>query len=137
MHYTKTMIRTTPGRNLLEITDEIQEIVAGFGLESGLCNIFIHHTSASLIICENADSSVLIDAENFMARLVRDGDPTFEHCYEGPDDMAAHIRCLLTSSSISIPVVDGRLALGTWQGIFLWEHRTSPHRRKLTISLVG
>jgi secondary thiamine-phosphate synthase enzyme len=125
------------GRSTIDITQRINSIVAGAGVVRGLCNLFIHHTSASLILCENADPSVRADLERFMARLVRDGDPLFEHDAEGPDDMPAHIRNILTQTAITIPISEGRLALGTWQGIYLWEHRAAPHRRQITVSVMG
>ena len=127
----------TKGRGTYEITDEVQSVVKRSNLASGLCTLFVHHTSASLIISENADPSVHTDLDAFLARLVRDGDPIFKHTTEGPDDMAAHIRSVLTSTSISIPVVSGRCDLGTWQGIYLWEHRTSPHQRRISITLIN
>ncbi len=127
----------TPGRSLTAITGEVRERVAASGVRAGLCNLFIRHTSASLILCENADPDVRVDLENFMQRLVADGDPRYRHVLEGPDDMAAHIRTVLTESSLTLPVMDGELALGTWQGIYLWEHRTHPHRREVLITVQG
>ncbi len=103
----------------------------------GLATVFIHHTSASLIICENADPSVRRDLEAFAARLVPDGDQLFTHDAEGPDDMPAHVRTVLTQTSIGIPIEDGALALGTWQGLYVWEHRTAPHRRRVTVTVIG
>jgi len=107
------------------------------GIEQGLCHVFLHHTSASLIITENADSNVRRDLENYIARLVLDGDPAYLHDQEGADDMAAHIRSVLTQTEITIPIQRGRLALGSWQGLFLWEHRYHAHRRNLTVTLSG
>lgn len=127
----------TRGRSLVEITSEVQAAVRRSGMESGVCHLFVHHTSASLLISENADPDVLRDLEAYFARLVQDGDALFTHRAEGPDDMSAHIRSVLTATSLSLPVVGGRCDLGTWQGIFLWEHRSRPHRRRLTVSLVG
>jgi len=127
----------TRGRGTTEITDEVDAIARRSGVQRGLCNVFIHHTSASLILCENADPSVRRDLERFAARLVPDGDPLFEHDDEGPDDMPAHIRSILTQSSLSLPIADGRLDLGTWQGVFLWEHRARPHRRRVPVSIMG
>ncbi len=127
----------TQGRATIDITPEIEHIIAKSDIKTGLCHIFIQHTSASLIITENADSNVRKDLENYISRLVKDGDPAYLHDAEGPDDMAAHIRSILTQSEISIPICDGILAMGTWQGIYLWEHRTSPHRRNLTVTLQG
>ncbi len=99
--------------------------------------MFIHHTSASLIINENADAQVRRDLEAFLARLVPDGDPLFHHVDEGPDDMPAHVRTVLTQTSITIPIIEGRLALGTWQAVYLWEHRTAPHRRRVTVTVLS
>ena len=127
----------TRGRGTYEISREIQRVVAESGVTTGLCHVFCHHTSASLTLCENADPSVRRDLETFMARLVPDGDPGYEHSMEGPDDMPAHIRAILSKMDLTLPVSGGRAALGTWQGVYLWEHRTSPHRRRLTITVQG
>jgi secondary thiamine-phosphate synthase enzyme len=127
----------TPGRGAIEITDTIQRVVEEVGVESGLAHVFIHHTSASLMVCENADSMVLDDLERFMARLVPDGDRLFKHSAEGPDDMPAHVRSVLTQVDLQIPVRNGRCDLGTWQGIYLYEHRHNPHTRRLTVSVQG
>lgn len=126
----------TRGRGTYEITDRVQRIVAESGVRRGLCNVFIHHTSASLIVCENAAPDVRRDLGRFAGRLVPDGDPLFHHADEGPDDMPAHIRTVFTLTSVSIPVKDARCDLGTWQGLFLWEHRTSPHSRRITVSIL-
>lgn len=128
---------TTPGRGIREITADVAGVVRESGVRSGLCQLFIHHTSASLIICENADPAVREDLERFAQRLVLDGDPLFTHREEGADDMAAHVRTVLTQSSLGVPVADGRLALGTWQGIFLWEHRYRAQQRRITITVLG
>ncbi len=128
---------TTRGRGTHEITAEIQNIVSKSGVETGLCNIFLQHTSASLILCENADPDVQHDLEAFAQRLVPDGDPLFIHTMEGPDDMPAHIRTVLTDSSLSIPIGAGRCILGTWQGIYLWEHRHRSHTRSIVITIIG
>jgi len=125
----------THGRGIYEISRQVTAIVAEARLDAGLCHVFCRHTSASLIICENADPSVLRDVETFFADLVRDGDPRFEHDAEGPDDMPAHIRSILTASDLTVPVAAGRLALGTWQGLFLYEHRTAPHRRGVLVTV--
>jgi secondary thiamine-phosphate synthase enzyme len=125
----------TRGRGSYDITVEVARVAATSGIAAGLCHIFVHHTSASLMLCENADPAVRRDLEGFMARLVEDGDPRFEHADEGADDMAAHIRTVLTGMDLTLPVTDGRLALGTWQGVFLWEHRYRPHRRRLTVTV--
>ena len=127
----------TRGRGTTELTDEVARVVRESGTGRGLASIFVHHTSASLIVCENADPSVRSDLERFFARLVPDGDPLFRHTAEGPDDMPAHVRSILTQASIAVPIAGGRLDLGTWQGIFLFEHRADPHRRKVTVSVVG
>jgi secondary thiamine-phosphate synthase enzyme len=132
-----SMTIQTRGREIADISHQIQAFVAQSGLTDGLCNVFIHHTSASLILCENADPTVLQDAQNYFARLVKDGDSRYRHSDEGPDDMSAHIRSILTLPSVSIPVARGKLSLGTWQGIFIWEHRSHSHRRTLTISAMG
>ena len=128
---------STRGRGTIEITDRVDQVVQGSGLARGLCTVFVHHTSASLILCENADPTVRRDLERFFSRLAPDGDPSHSHDAEGPDDMPAHIRSILTAPSIAIPVSAGRLDLGTWQGVYLYEHRTAPHRRRITVSVVG
>ena len=127
----------TRGRGTYEISDQVEAIIATSGVAIGLCHVFIHHTSASLMLCENADPTVRHDLETFMARLAPDGDPAFEHQDEGPDDMPAHVRTVLTQTGISIPVSQGRSTLGTWQGIYVWEHRTAPHRRRITVTVHG
>lgn len=136
-HHAQTTTVTTPGRGTVDITAQVRAVLKAAGVHSGLCNVFVHHTSASLILCENADPTVRGDLERFLARLVPDGDPLFEHTDEGPDDMPAHVRSVLTQASISIPVAGGELDLGTWQGIYLWEHRRRGHQRRVTISIVG
>jgi len=127
----------TRGRGTYPITEAVQERVRGSGVQTGLCNVFIHHTSASLILCENADPEVRADLERFMRRLVPDGDSIFEHTAEGPDDMPGHVRSILTAAGITLPVTRGRCGLGTWQGIYLWEHRTSGYRRQVTVTIYG
>lgn len=127
----------TRGRGLTEFTALAQQWVAGTGLREGLLTLFIQHTSASLLIQENADPTVLADLERFFARLVPDGDPAFRHDAEGPDDMPAHVRCALTAVQVAVPVLDGRLALGTWQGLYVYEHRQAPHRRRVVAHLLG
>lgn len=127
----------TRGRGTYDITDEVAQIVAKSRATVGLATIWVHHTSASLIVCENADPSVRRDLEAFFARLVPDGDRLFTHTAEGDDDMPAHVRNVLTQTSIGVPIDDGRLALGTWQGLYLWEHRMAPHRRRVTVTVVG
>lgn len=123
----------TRGRGCYEITDEVRPVVAASAVRDGVCHCFIHHTSASLLIMENADAAVLRDLERFFAALVPDGDARFEHAAEGPDDMPAHVRAALTATSLTIPVADGRLDLGTWQGIFVYEHRLRGHERRVSV----
>ncbi|OGA01362.1 MAG: secondary thiamine-phosphate synthase [Betaproteobacteria bacterium RIFCSPLOWO2_02_FULL_62_17] len=127
----------TRGRGMVEITRMVAKIVRQSGVRTGLCNVFVRHTSASLILSENADPAVLADLETVLAGLAPDGDPRYVHDAEGPDDMAAHIRAVLTDNSINIPVTDGNLALGTWQGLYLWEHRLAPHTRRLIVTVNG
>jgi len=125
----------TRGRGTYEITDRLKEVVAGSRVTTGLCHLFIVHTSASLTVCENADADVHRDLETFMADLAPDADPRFAHTMEGPDDMPAHVRSVLTQCDLNIPVHGGRLELGTWQGVYLWEHRHAPHRRKVIVTI--
>ncbi|HMB39481.1 MAG TPA: secondary thiamine-phosphate synthase enzyme YjbQ [Wenzhouxiangellaceae bacterium] len=132
----ETLEISTPGRGFKEITRQVDDIVARAGIREGLCNAFILHTSASLVITENADPDVLTDLETVISDLAPDGDPRYTHTAEGPDDMSAHIRSMLTRTSVSIPFESGRLRLGTWQGLFLWEHRTRPHARKVVVSIL-
>jgi secondary thiamine-phosphate synthase enzyme len=127
----------TRGRNTYNITGQVADAVKRAGIRTGICQLFIQHTSASLILCENADPTVRSDLERIMARLVPDGDPIFDHTQEGADDMPAHVRSILTSMDLSLPISNGRPSLGTWQGIYLWEHRTHPHQRKVSITLYG
>ncbi len=127
----------TPGRALIEFTDRAVGWVREQGVATGLLTLHVRHTSASLMIQENADPEVQRDFERFFARLIPDGDPLFRHTCEGPDDMPAHVRSALTSTSLSLPVIDGRPALGTWQGIYLYEHRAMPHRRRIAVHLLG
>ncbi|MBA3253788.1 MAG: secondary thiamine-phosphate synthase enzyme YjbQ [Pseudomonadota bacterium] len=127
----------TPGRGFVEITHDTQTWVRGCKIDEGLLTVFIRHTSASLLIQENADPEVVRDLERFFARLVPDGDALFEHRAEGADDMPAHVRAALTQTHLSIPVIDGEPALGTWQGIYLVEHRTRAHRREVVLHLLG
>ncbi|MCG8030240.1 MAG: secondary thiamine-phosphate synthase enzyme YjbQ [Candidatus Thiodiazotropha taylori] len=127
----------TRGRETLNITRQVSSLVDQSGIQTGLCQLFLRHTSASLILCENADPDVRSDLERYLSRLVKDGDPIFQHTMEGPDDMSAHIRTILTHSDLSLPISNGRLALGTWQGVYLWEHRTHPHNRQVMVTLIG
>ena len=127
----------TRGRGTTDIVAEVQRAVTASGIQTGMCNIFLQHTSASLILCENADPDVRRDLETLLSRLAPDGDPAYVHDTEGPDDMAAHARSILTSNSLSIPVAEGKLMLGTWQGLYLYEHRTAPHARSVVVTVMG
>ena len=137
MIYRGELTVATRGRGTYDITSEVVRLVAASRAREGLATIWIKHTSASLIVCENASPVVRSDLEAFAARLVPDGDELFQHNDEGPDDMPAHVRSILTQTSIGIPIADGRLTLGTWQGLYLWEHRTAPHDRRITVSVIG
>lgn len=130
---TNEWIHETNGQGLYEITDEVIRQVERGDVDQGLCTVFLCHTSASLVIQENAAPSASRDLENWMNRLVEENDPLYTHTSEGPDDMPAHIKAALTQTSLGIPIVDGKLVLGTWQGIFLWEHRHAPKRRRLVV----
>ena len=132
-----TLAIDTPGQGLHEITDRIARAVAESGVGEGLCTVFIQHTSASLVVQENADPSARRDLERWLDRLVAEGDPLYTHTAEGPDDMPSHVKAALTATSLAIPVTGSRLALGTWQGIYLWEHRRRPHTRKLAVHVGG
>lgn len=122
-----------PGQGLHEITDRIVRVVQESGVEAGLCTVMIRHTSASLTIQENADPSARHDLEAWLNRLVPENDPLYTHIYEGADDMPSHIKAALTSTTLSIPILNGRMALGTWQGVYLWEHRRRARRRSVVI----
>jgi secondary thiamine-phosphate synthase enzyme len=137
MFHRGELVVETKARGTYDLTRRVSDEVKTSAVRDGLATVFIHHTSASLIICENADPTVRSDLETFIAKLVRDGDPMFEHDDEGPDDMPAHVRTVLTQTSIGIPIERGALALGTWQGLYLWEHRTAPHRRRVTVTILG
>ncbi|MES2759976.1 MAG: secondary thiamine-phosphate synthase enzyme YjbQ [Pseudomonadota bacterium] len=128
---------STSGRGTRDITDAVARVVAHSGVQCGLAHIFVQHTSCSLTITESADPDVRRDLDMIMARLAPDGDPAYRHDTEGPDDMAAHARSVLTDTGVMVPVGGGRLLLGIWQGIFLWEHRTSPQRRSVVVTLLG
>jgi len=132
---TWTLDVTTGGEDLHEITDHVTRLVAEADVDEGLCTIFVRHTSASLVIFENADPSAREDLRRWFRRLVPEGDPMFRHVAEGPDDMPAHIRSVLTATSLGIPIVNGRLGLGTWQGIFLWEHRRAGRPREVLVHI--
>ncbi len=127
----------TRGRGFYEFTSQLEKLVTGSGFKTGLATIHLQHTSASLLIQENADPDVRRDFETFFARLVPDGDPAFIHTAEGDDDMPAHVRTALTTVNLSIPIANGQLTLGTWQGVYLWEHRKIAHRRKVSVHLLG
>jgi secondary thiamine-phosphate synthase enzyme len=133
----QTITVQTNGRATIEITREVEAVLRAADITRGLCHVFVHHTSASLIVTENADDNVRRDLENYISRLVQDGDPAYLHDQEGPDDMAAHLRAVLTQTEITIPIQAGRLMFGTWQGLYLWEHRLQGHRRRLTVTISG
>lgn len=131
----ETLQVATRGRGFHEITRELQRVVDAAGADTGLCHVFIRHTSASLLITENADPDVLADLETIFAGLAPDGDRRYRHTAEGPDDMSAHVKSALTQTSLTVPVADGRLDLGTWQGVFVWEHRARGHRRTVAVTI--
>ena len=133
----ETLSFHTRGRGTTEITAEVERVVRASRIATGTCNVFLQHTSASLVLCENADPTVRRDLETILARLAPDGDPAYVHDAEGPDDMSAHARSVLTSNSLTIPVGGGRLLLGTWQGIYLWEHRRVAHTRHVVVTVAG
>ncbi|MEO8747285.1 MAG: secondary thiamine-phosphate synthase enzyme YjbQ [Rhodanobacter sp.] len=128
---------STPGRGFVDITEAVAGRVAGTSVDCGIVHVFVPHTSCSLVLGENADPAVRDDLERWFARAVVDGDPLFRHTAEGPDDMPAHIRSILAGVSVTVPLQDGRLQLGTWQGIYLWEHRLQPHRRAVMVTVLG
>ena len=136
MHQLELNIETD-GRGTYDLTGQVAQAVEQSGIATGLCHIFLRHTSASLMLCENADPDVMRDLETFMSRQVPDGDPEFTHTAEGPDDMPSHVRSILTQSDLNLPVSEGQCALGTWQGIYLWEHRYAPHSRQVIITVQG
>jgi len=133
----KTLTFRTRGRGSTDITGEVRRVVAESGVRAGMCMAFVQHTTASLVLCENADPDVRRDLETLFARLAPDGDPAWRHDTEGPDDMASHARSILAGSSVTVPISEGRLALGTWQGIYLWEHRQAPHERSVVVTVAG
>jgi len=137
MIHQQTLEFRTRGRGTQEVTEEVQRAVAASGIRTGVATVFVQHTSASLVLCENADPDVRADLETLLARLAPDGDSAYRHDAEGPDDMAAHARTVLTASSHTIPVSGGRLALGTWQGLYLYEHRSAPHSRSIVVTVMG
>lgn len=128
---------TTRRRGFYDVTSRVQRAVSDSGVRDGLCTVFVHHTSASVIVCENADPAVQRDLQRFFDDLAPDGDPRFTHTAEGPDDMSAHVRTVLTQTSLSLPVADGRCDLGTWQGVYLWEHRHEGSARRLSVTVVA
>jgi len=127
----------TDGRGTYDLTRQVDDAVQQSDIATGLCHILLRHTSASLMLCENADPAVMRDLEAFMTRLTPDGDPLYTHTAEGPDDMSAHVRSVLTHSDLNVPIREGRCDLGTWQGIYLWEHRIAGHRRSITLTISG
>ena len=133
----QNFVVATQGRGTYDVTETVQSIVRRSGVTTGLCHLFVHHTSASVILCENADPTVRRDLEMFFSRWVRDGDPSFQHADEGPDDMPAHVRAILTGVELTLPVTRGACALGTWQGIYCWEHRFDGHPRRITVTVQG
>jgi len=135
--YQKSFTIKTQGRGSIDITKYVLNALSKSDINKGICQLFLHHTSASLILCENCDPQVRRDLEAFMQTVVPDGNPLFRHTAEGPDDMPAHVRTVLTKNDITLPIVDGELGLGTWQGIFLWEHRVSGHERRVTMTIMG
>ncbi len=137
MWFQDTLNVGTRGRGTYDISAAVEDVVRRSGIGIGLCHVFLQHTSASLMLCENADPTVRRDLEAFMTRMVPDGDPIYHHTLEGPDDMPAHVRTVLTHSSLSIPLSGGRCGLGTWQGVYLWEHRRAPHQRRVTVTVNG
>jgi len=137
MIYQHTLTYNNVGRGTSNITQDVQQLVAQSGITTGTCHVFVQHTSASLMLCENADPDVRHDLETFMQHIVPDGDPMFRHQDEGPDDMSAHIRTVLTNPDLTVPVSSGKCDLGIWQGIYLWEHRTHPQRRRVIVTVQG
>jgi secondary thiamine-phosphate synthase enzyme len=137
MVFQRTLTFKSPGRGTTNITPDIQKLVAESGVSTGTCHVFVQHTSASLMLCENADPDVRHDLETFMQHLVPDGDPMFRHQDEGPDDMSAHIRTVLTNPDLTVPISGAQCDLGIWQGIYLWEHRTHQQRRRIIVTIIG
>jgi secondary thiamine-phosphate synthase enzyme len=137
MAYQSILAFSTPGRGTRDITDAVAKVVRESGVACGLAQVFVQHTSCSLTITENADPDVRRDLDTIVARLAPDNDPAYRHRLEGPDDMAAHARSVLTDSGLTVPIGGGRLLLGTWQGIFLWEQRTSAQRRSVVVTVLG
>ena len=137
MIFQRTLSFRTRGRGTTDITADVARVVAESGARTGLCTVFVQHTTASLVLCENADPDVRRDLETLFARLAPDGDSAWRHDTEGADDMPSHARSILAGSTLTVPLSEGRLALGTWQGIYLWEHRRAPHERHVIVTLIG
>jgi secondary thiamine-phosphate synthase enzyme len=137
MHHQRILEFSTPGRGTRDITDAVMRVVGESGVQTGIAQVFVQHTSCSLTITENADPDVRRDLETILSRVAPDGDPAYRHDTEGPDDMAAHARSVLTDTGLTVPVGAGRLLLGTWQGIYLWEHRTAAQRRRVVVTVLG
>jgi len=137
MFQQETLKIRTQGRGVYDLSKRVHEFVSKAGISTGMCHLFIRHTSASLMISENADPAVMRDLEAFMSREVPDGDPMFTHTQEGPDDMSAHVRSILTQTDLNVPITEGRCALGMWQGIYLWEHRHAAHERSVVLTAHG
>lgn len=137
MVFQQELVISTPGRSTTNITSEIQNLVAQSAIRIGTCHIFVQHTSASIMLCENADPDVRRDLETYMQHIVPDGDAMFLHQDEGPDDMSAHIRTVLTNPDLTVPVSAGQCSLGIWQGIYLWEHRTHKYQRRVIVTIQG
>ena len=137
MHHQSRIEVATSGRGTRDITEAVVRVIAQSGVHVGIAHVFVQHTSCSLLVTENADPDVRRDLETVLARVAPDGDPAYRHDTEGPDDMAAHARTVLTGESVTLPVGGGRALLGTWQGVFLWEHRTQPQRRSVVVTVLG
>jgi secondary thiamine-phosphate synthase enzyme len=137
MLFQTTLTFRTRGRGTIDITVDVAKAVAASGVRTGLCTVFVQHTTASLMLCENADPDVRRDLETLFARLAPDGNPAWRHDTEGPDDMSSHARSIIAGSTLTVPVSGGQLALGTWQGIYLWEHRQAPHERHVFVTVIG
>ena len=137
MHHQSRFEVATSGRGTRDITDAVARVIAQSGVHVGIAHVFVQHTSCSLLVTENADPDVRRDLETVLGRIAPDGDPAYRHDTEGPDDMAAHARTVLTGESLTLPVGGGRPLLGTWQGVFLWEHRTQPQRRSVVVTVLG
>lgn len=137
MHHQSRFEVATGGRGTRDITEAVARVIAQSGVQVGIAHVFVQHTSCSLLVTENADPDVRRDLETVLGRVAPDGDPAYRHDTEGPDDMAAHARTVLTGESVTLPVGGGRLLLGTWQGVFLWEHRAQPQRRSVVVTVLG